>query len=183
MKHLLHVACAALLGAACVSFATAAQEQSGNTTTKVRATPGELAARVGQWIPWRSDLEAALAEAEQTGKPIFWSIPTIHGSFMDRKVEVERYWLGGPLSWPRTVELLERDYIPVHLPASKELCKQYGIEPIAFIEPGYLVLDADGTEAFREQRLTTFHPDALLGPLERHVQSASAPQVRSAMIG
>lgn len=183
MKQLLHVACAALLGAACASTASAVQEQSGNTTTKVRPSPGELAGRVGQWIPWRTDLESALAEAEQTGKPIFWSIPTIHGSFMDRKVEVERYWLGGPMSWPRTVELLERDYIPVHLPASRKLCKQYNIEPIAFIEPGYLVLNADGTEAFREQRLTTFHPDALLGPLERHVQSASAPKVRSAMIG
>lgn len=183
MKHLLHVVCAAVLGAALGLPAHAAQEQGGNTTTKVRPTPGEQAAKVGQWIPWRSDLESALAEADRTGKPIFWSIPTIHGSFMDRKIEVERYWLGGPMSWPRTVALLERDYIPVHMPANKALCKQYGIEPIAFIEPGYLVLDADGTEAFREQRLTTFHPDALLGPLERHVQSASAPQVRSAMIG
>jgi hypothetical protein len=198
MKYLLLAARAALLGAACAATASAAatlasaapatpasiaQEQSGNTTTKSRATPSEQAARVGQWISWRSDLEAALAEAERTGKPIFWSIPTIQGSFMDRKTEVERYWLGGPMSWPRTIELLERDYIPVHLPADKQLCEKYGIEPIAFIEPGYLVLGSDGEEAFREQRLTTFHPDALLEPLERHVESDTAPKVRAALIG
>lgn len=157
--------------------------QDQNSTAKKRGQPSELAASAGSWVPWRATLEEALAEAKREGKPVFWSIPTIRGSYMDRKVEIERYWLGGPMSWPRTIDMLESAYVPVHLPADRKLCEEYGIEPIEFIEPGYLVLNPDGSEALRADRLTTFHAEALLRPLERHVGVERSKALTPAPIG
>jgi len=144
-----------------------------NSSAKVRAAPSALAARAGSAVPWRSSLEAALTEALASGKPVFWYVPTIAGSFMDRKPEVDRAMLAGPFSWPRLIALLDAHFVPVKAAADKELCERYGLRRIEFIEPGFLVLvpseaQPAGEVRARHDRLSTLHPawfEAQLAPL------------------
>ena len=47
------------------------------------------------------------------------------------------------------------------------MATKYGLVRGKFIEPGYLVLDADGEELLRKDQLTTFHPEWMMTPLAR----------------
>jgi hypothetical protein len=144
-----------------------------NSDKKIRAEPSPLAARAGTAVPWRTDLVAALAEAKETKRLVFWYVPTIERSFMDRKPEVDRGMMAGPFSWPRLITLLSERYIPVKLAAGRAECERYGLRPIEFIEPGFVVLAPDddlphGKELVRHDRLSTLHPawfEAQLAPL------------------
>ena len=64
-------------------------------------------------MKWRKDLTAALAESKTSGKPGFWYVPTLQRSPMDRKVEIDRYMMAGPFSWPRMITLLNESFVPV----------------------------------------------------------------------
>ena len=77
------------------SFAQVQSAQQ-NSTRKIRVTPNAQSRRIGSAIKWQPDFEAAVAKSNQTGKPIFWYVPTLRGSFMDRKNEIDRYMLAGP---------------------------------------------------------------------------------------
>lgn len=148
---------------------TAPGQEARNSTKTIRPEPSALAAKAGMQVQWRDSVDAALTEAAESGRPVFWYVPTIAGSFMDRKTELDRYMMAGPFSWPRTIELLNEHYVPVRQPANKALNARYGIERIEFIEPGYLVLTPEGEETARLDRITTFHPRWFLTPLERLV--------------
>ncbi len=145
-----------------------------NSTRKERPAPGPLAAKVGTAIAWRDDVETAIAESKRTNKPVFWFVPTVARSPMDRKVVIERYLLGGPFSWPSTIALLEREFIPVREVPRGELQKRYELVRQSFIEPGYLVLDGAGEVQLRVDQLTTFHPQWFEAPLRRHVGKTEA---------
>jgi hypothetical protein len=138
-----------------------------NSTKKVRPAPGDLAARAGDAVPWRKDLAAALAEAKQSGKPVFWYVPAVQPSPMDRKPEIDRYLRGGPFSWPSTIDLLTAHFVPVAEPAKGDAAKQRGLVRNQFLEPGYLVLDGDGNTLLRVDQLTTLHPEWFEAPLRR----------------
>ena len=84
-----------------------------NSTRKIRKPPGEQAARAGQGVQWREDLEAAMAESKQGGKPVFWYVPSVRRSPMDRKPVIDRYMMGGPFSWPAAIVLLNQHFVPV----------------------------------------------------------------------
>jgi hypothetical protein len=138
-----------------------------NSTRKIRRNPGELAARAGSAVQWRTDVDAAVADAKQSGKPVFWYVPTVAGSPMDRKPELDRYLRGGPFSWPTTVALLNAHFVPVAAVARGERQQRYGLVRAKFIEPGWLVLDGDGNELARLDQITTFHPQWFEAPLRR----------------
>jgi tetratricopeptide (TPR) repeat protein len=142
-----------------------------NSTKKLRSAPGELAQRAGNAVPWRASVEAALAEAKQTGKPVFWYVPTVAGSPMDRKAEVDRYLRGGPFSWPTTVQLLAQHTVPVAEVPRGELQRRYGLLRGQFIEPGYLLLAGDGSVLAQVAQLTTLHPEWFEAPLRRRFQA------------
>jgi len=146
-------------------LALAATAAAQNSTARIRPEPSPLAARAGMAVDWRADLESALAESQRSGKPVFWYVPTVSGSFMDRWDRLDRHMLAGPFSWPRTVALLNERFVPVRMKASRKLRSAHGLEPIAFIEPGWLVLDGEGRELGREHQISTFHPARFLAPL------------------
>jgi thiol:disulfide interchange protein len=86
-------------------------------------------------IAWRTDLDAALREAQAAGKPVFvdfaasWCPPCIvmqHDVWPDRRVTT----------------ILQRDYIPVHIDVDRDgaTAARYGVEGI----PTLLVLDGGG---------------------------------------
>ncbi len=168
-KILLPVAAIALLASATVDAHAATQEGAApglkNSGKKIRATPSELAAKAGAGVQWRTDLAAALVESKESGKAVFWYVPTIRRSFMDRKTEVDRYMMAGPFSWPRTIAFLNEHFVPVRMAAGKDDCAAFGLKPLVFVEPGWLVIGSDGKELGREHQITTFHPARFLAPL------------------
>ncbi len=133
-----------------------AQEDDRNSTKKIRVQPGELASRVGSAVEWRDDVEQALQEARKSGRPVFWYVPTLKGSFMDRKVEIDRYMLGGPFSHPEIIRLLNTEFIPLRAKAKGANSEKYELLPFKFVEPGFIVLNPDGSLKQSVDRLTTF---------------------------
>jgi hypothetical protein len=133
----------------------------------VRAQPSESAAQAGQSIAWRDSLSGALEESKETGKPVFWYVTSVDGSFMDRSPEIDRMMMAGPMSWPRIIDLLEEHFIPVRGRAGAQTGAKYGLVRLDFIEPGWIVLDGEGQEIARRDRLNTFHPGQFGEPLAR----------------
>ncbi|MBL8750858.1 MAG: hypothetical protein JNK78_16985 [Planctomycetes bacterium] len=150
-----------------VPFALAATVAAQNSTKKIRTAPSEVAAGAGSAVPWRESLDAALGEAKKTGKPVFWYVPAVAGSPMDRKTEIDRYMMGGPFSWPSTVELLASGFVPVREVARGKRAKELGLVRGSFIEPGWVVLDGDGVVVAKLDRITTQHPQWFEAPLRR----------------
>jgi hypothetical protein len=142
----------------------------------VRTPPSEHAAQAGQMVEWRDSLTGALEESKSSGKPVFWYVTGTDRTFMDRKGEVDWLMMAGPFSWPVTVELINQHFIPVRGKAGKKTGEKYGIVRIEFIEPGWIVLDGDGKELARRDRLNTLHPGWFGAPLAELVDADWTPQ-------
>jgi hypothetical protein len=161
----------ARLAAAVLVLASFAPLCAQNSTKKLRSQPGELAAKVGSAIPWLDDVGAAITAAKAAGKLVFWYVPAVAKSPMDRKLEIDRYLRGGPFSWPTTIELLRTRFVPVAQIAAGELGAKYEVKRNRFLEPGYLVLDGDGKVLRRVDQITTLHPEWFEAPLRRLVDA------------
>lgn len=169
----------------CVLLASLAPLLGQNSTKKIRRAPGEVAARVGSAVPWRPDVATALAEAKASGKLVFWYVPAVARSPMDRKPEIDRYLRGGPFSWPSTIELLRTHFVPVAEVPKGALQEKYELLRNRYIEPGYLLLDGDGAVVRKVDQLTTFHPEWFEAPLRRLAKAPTqgfpcAPALREA---
>ncbi|MCA8943911.1 MAG: hypothetical protein KDB80_15210, partial [Planctomycetes bacterium] len=146
-----------------------------NSMKKIRPAPSELAAKAGSAVAWREDLEAAIAESVETKKPVFWYVPSLERSPMDRKAEIDRYMMAGPFSWPSTVALLNDRFVPVRHVASVSDQKRFGLRRLEFIEPGYVVLDPAGEELGRLDKITTMEARWFERPLRRFGARAPGP--------
>ena len=142
-----------------------------NSTKKIRVRPSQQSLRAGSAIQWLGSYQDALAQSKETGKPIFWYIPSVSGTFMDRKTEVNRYMLAGPFSWPAIIDLINQSYIPLKLVPGKGETAQFGIEVYQFIEPGFLVVQPDQTISLTADRLTTTNPIWLYHHLAKTVSA------------
>lgn len=163
-----------LAPAALLPFLLVAAVDAQNSTRKIRSEPSAIAARAGSAVRWREDLDAALAEAAETGRPVFWYVPTLRGSRMDRKPELDRYMMAGPFSWPGVVDVLNAEFVPVRQRADRGEQERFGIAPIAFVEPGFVVLGADGTVRAAVDEITTLCPDWFLRRLADALGDAAA---------
>lgn len=155
---MLHRRSFTLRGWALTGVLVAIPAAAQNSTRKIRPQPGPLAARAGEAVAWREDPVSALAEAKEQDKAVFWYVTSVRGSPMDRKYEIDRYMMAGPFSWPSTVALLNRAFVPVRAVAGGDLQKKYALTREQFIEPGFLILDGDGAELARLDEITTWHP-------------------------
>ncbi len=147
--------CRVLVPALVASLAVPAAAQ--NSTRKIRPEPSAEAARAGTAIVWRDTVADALKESAASGKPVFWYVPTVSGSPMDRQVEIDRYMMAGPFSWPCVIAVLTQFFVPVREVPGPAEQERYGLKSGTFIEPGYVVLNGDGSERARLDELTTFH--------------------------
>lgn len=172
----------AAVGVLVLSTLLASPVVAQNSSRKIRARPSTTAARAGTAVRWREDLETAQAESKKTGKPVFWYVPTVAGSPMDRKPEIDRYMMAGPFSWPRMIQLLNDHYVPVRARARGGVARDLGLQRGKFIEPGYVVLDAAGKELLRRDQLTTFHEEWMLGPLAAAVQQKTPPRKEPSVV-
>ncbi len=142
--------------------------QDRNSTRKNRITPTEQAARCGSAVNWRTSVAEAVKESAESGKPVFWYVPSIKGTFMDRKPEIDRYMMAGPFSWPAIIEMLNEHYIPVRAIATKAQQKEHGVGSYDFVEPGFVIL-RDGKNDRHVDQLTTLNPEWLNRLLARIV--------------
>lgn len=149
----------ALLGIFLLNADSAFALQERNSTRKNRIVPSEFSAQCGSAIQWRVSVDEAMKESAETGKPVFWYVPTLRGSFMDRKAEIDRYMMAGPFSWPAVIELVNDYFIPVRENASGQLAKKLELLPYKFVEPGYIVLDKHGERIAAADQITTFSPE------------------------
>ncbi len=150
-----------------------------NSTQKIRVKPSETAKLIGTAVKWRSNVDQAITESKATGRPVFWYVPTVPGSFMDRKPEIDRYMLAGPFSWPRIIDTLNDQFIPVRGQPDAKQQQKYGLVRYKFIEPGFVVLDGDANKIMAVDRMTTLHPDwiqALLARAQRQSDVTTAAQ-------
>ena len=158
-----------------------AEPQLRNSTRKIRVQPSDQAKRIGTAVLWQPDLETALAKSRETGKPIFWYVPTIKGTFMDRKPEIDRYMLAGPFSWPDVIEDLNQRFVPVKQAPTQRQQAKYDLLPYKFIEPGFLILKPDGSQSLKLDRLTTLHIDWLRKLLAKHGKAGKSIELSSNM--
>ncbi len=140
-----------------------------NSTKKIRTAPSPLADRCGSAIEWLESYDAAIARAKETKRPVFWYVPTVANSPMDRQPEIDRAMRAGPFSWPSTIELLNSRFVPLRMAASGDLQKRHGLVRGSFVEPGWIALDADGKELARMHSITTQHPQWFEAPLRQLV--------------
>ncbi len=131
-----------------------------NHTRKARVKPQGLAAKAGSAVEWQPDLQKALELSEQTGKPVFWYVPTLPRTFMDRKDVIDQYMKAGPFSWPAIIALINENYIPVRQIPNSKVAEQYGLATYKFVEPGFVIISA-GKVVQTSDRLSTLHPQWL----------------------
>ena len=142
--------------------AFAGPPQDGNSTRKIRVTPGPIAAKIGSAVQWVDSFDEARALSKKTGKSIFWYVPTLSGSFMDRKDSIDRYMMAGPFSWESTRNYLNQNYVCLKSTGSGELQKRFQLVPYDFVEPGFVVIDVNGNVTRRVDKITTLHPQWFL---------------------
>lgn len=160
--------------AAIVFAFLAASLLAQNSTRKIRVAPTPLADRCGSKVEWVDSLDVALQRSKAEGKPVFWYVPSVAGSPMDRQSEIDRAMRAGPFSWPSTVALLNERCVCLRLSPEGKTQKDYGLVRGSFVEPGWLLLDADGKELARMHSITTQHPQWFEAPLrERFGMSAA----------
>ncbi|HUR37938.1 MAG TPA: hypothetical protein VM222_00480, partial [Planctomycetota bacterium] len=134
-----------------------------------------LAAKCGTEIPWLESLTDAQKQSKATGKPIAWWVTRIEGSPMDRKLVLEKYMLSGPFMMPGVIEFLSRDFVPLRLPGTPEIHKEFGLQVGDFIEPGFVFLGPDLKGIHRIDRLTTFNEEWLLHLFRGVLRKADRP--------
>lgn len=144
-----------------VAWSQGTADPKRNENRKIRATPGPQAARIGSAVNWATDWEQARARSKETGKPIFWYVPSIPGTFMDRKVEIDRYLMAGPFSNPAIISHLNQRFVPLRAIPDVETAKRFELEPYKFVEPGFLIVNSSGEMERRIDHLTTLHADWL----------------------
>ena len=145
-----------------------------NSNRKERVPPSATAARCGSLIAWNKDLETTLAEANRTNKLVFWYVPTVAGSPMDRKPEVDRCMRGGPFADPEFAAFVNAHFVALDAVPKGKVQRELGLLREKFIEPGIVVLAADGKPKAMVDKLSTLSNPWLLAWLERQ-SGAKAP--------
>lgn len=135
------------------------EAQQKNSTRKIRIEPSDFAGQCGSTVQWQADFNAAIKVAKEQNKPIFWYVPTLTGSFMDRKPVIDQYMMAGPFAWPAIAELINQHFIPFKGVASERLQQTFPeIKTYDFVEPGFVVVSPNGKLVHKIDQLTTLDP-------------------------
>ena len=136
---------------------------------------GRLAAWSDEWIAdaigSAPPIDELLARARREGKLVFWYVPSVSGQQMILPHLLDRYLTTGPFSEPEVTALIERRFLSLKLPAGGALAERFGLIAPQFLEPGLLVIAADGEVLMRASRINTFHPAWFLDELARVLAS------------
>ena len=153
----------------------ALQDQAScqNSTRKIRTKPSATTAKIGLTVKWSGSFEKAMELAKKQNKPVLWYVSTLPNTFMDRKVEIDRYMLSGPFSWPAIVETINENAIATRAIPNPNLQKKFGLNPYEFVEPGIVILSPDGKVKFSMDKLSTLHPVWMLEVLKKQLGNSN----------
>ena len=66
--------------------------------------------------------------------------------------------LAGPFSWPTIIKTLNENAICLKAPPTKQQQQRFGLSTYKFVEPGFVILNSDGTKTSQVDQLTTLQP-------------------------
>ena len=172
-----------LLAATLLIFLTSSlQGQVANSTKKIRVKPNSASRKIGSAVNWQPDFDTAVAQSKQTGKPLFWYVPTLPDTFMDRKVEIDRYMLAGPFSWPAIIEALNENAICLKTPPTKQQQRKFELQRYKFVEPGFVIFDPKGNKLSQVDKLTTLHPVWLNRLIQKSIGVAEPSELHTGVV-
>ena len=145
-----------------------APAQTRNSLRKIRVKPSAQASRIGSAINWETKFEDAAQKSKELNKPIFWYVPTLRGTFMDRKNEIDRYVRASLFSWPDNIETINNSFIPFRGAPTRDQQKQFELVPFKFVEPGFLILKPNGELTAKVDQITTMHSSFLTTLFSQH---------------
>ncbi len=133
-----------------------------NSTSKRRVSPNVIASRAGSLIQWETDVDVAFRKSAASGKAVFWYVPRLPDTFMDRVKSLDIYMKAGPFSWPQIIAPISQSFIPLVAVPNKAWQRRFNLQRYTFVEPGFLVFKAgektsDAKVLHRTDRLTTLH--------------------------
>lgn len=133
-----------------------------NSTEKRRIAPDSIASKAGSLIRWETDIEVAFKKSVASGKPVFWYVPRLPDTFMERVKSLDVYMKAGPFSWPQIIEPINRSFIPLAAVPDEGSQRRFNLKKYRFVEPGFLVVATGATPSdakviHRTDRLTTLH--------------------------
>ena len=147
----------------CASASAACQIQfPKNSTEKRRVIPNSTASKAGSQIRWETDIDVAFTKSIASGKPVFWYVPRLPNTFMDRVKSLDVYMKAGPFSWPQIIGPINRSFIPLAAVPDQDSQRCFNLQKYRFVEPGFLVVKAGARASatqvlHRTDRLTTLH--------------------------
>jgi tetratricopeptide (TPR) repeat protein len=118
-----------------------------------------LANRCGSQIQWESKLEHALDAAQKQSRLVFWYVPVVDKSKMDKKAALDAYVRGALLTDPQIVELIDKNFVALAQIAKGERASKLGIVPLKFVEPGFVILNSQGELVHVFHGITTCSPE------------------------
>lgn len=122
---------------------------------------GRLSQRCGSQIQWESKLENALEAAARQNRLVFWYVPIVDKSKMDKKAALDAYVRASLLTDPEIVDLIGKNFIALAQVAKGEHASKLGIVPLKFVEPGFVILNSRGEPVHRFDGFTTCSPEYL----------------------
>ena len=168
-----------LIGTLLVCLTSSLQGQVANSTKKIRVKPNSASQKIGSAVNWQPDFDTAVAQSKQTGKPLFWYVPTLPDTFMDRKAVIDRYMLAGPFSWPAIIDALNKNAICLRSPPTKQQQRKFELQRYKFVEPGFVVLNPEGKKSSQVDKLTTLHPVWLNHLIQKSIGVAEPSELYS----
>ena len=133
-----------------------------NSMEKRRVAPNTIASKAGSQIRWETDINVAFEKSTASGKPVFWYVPRLPNTFMDRVKSLDVYMKAGPFSWPQIIGPINRNFIPLAAVPDRDSQACFNLQKYRFVEPGFLVVKTGATRSaiqvlHRTDRLTTLH--------------------------
>ncbi len=124
---------------------------------------GGLVAHSEAWIEHAMasvpPVSAWLEQARATRRPVLWWVTAVEGQHMILPHLLDRYLDIGVFAAPELAALVERRFVAVKCPAGGTLAARFGLTTPAFLQPGLLVLSADGEVLAKLDRCAVFQPE------------------------
>lgn len=107
-----------------------------------------------------------LAEARRVAaekkRLIFWYVPRVTGTHMNRAAVVDTYLRVIAFTDPDVVALVRDAFVPVRAMADRAVSRETDVRRFAFVEPGFVFMTADGKIVHKVDRIRTFTADLVL---------------------
>lgn len=127
-------------------------------------------------------LDAAIAEARKSGKPVLWYVYKIvesskRGRQMIRAPVLDIAMRQEIWSDPDVARIVKASFTPLRMVCDEPLCKRFDVRPLSFLEPAVMFIDGDGKVIHSVRTIRTFEASWFRGVLRDVLRKAKGPFV------